>query len=218
MPERTCIATGEAQPPAGLLRFVAGPDGAVVPDLKGRLPGRGAWVTATHEHVARAAARNLFARKLKAPVRADAGLADSVDALMVDAALAALSMARKAGALVTGASKVDGAVRANEALAVLHATDAAADGIRKIDGAVRAVGHMGGEPVPRVQLFSTDELARALGLANPVHLALTVAGRGTGAAEAALARLDALKRYRGEPDPPPDRPGNEGRGDEGGDA
>lgn len=186
-----------------MIRFVAGPDGAVVPDLKGRLPGRGAWVTAAREHVERATAKNLFARKLKAPVRPAADLPAQVDALLADAALAALSMARKAAALVTGATKVESAVRANEALAVIHASDAAPDGVRKIEQAVRAVGHMGGEDVERFRPFTIAQLSAALGLDNPVHLALTVAGRGTGAAEAAVARLAALRIYRGDHDPPP---------------
>ena len=203
MPERTCIVTGEAGPPAGMIRFVAAPDGSVAPDLKGRLPGRGCWVTATREHVERASERNLFARRLKASVKPAPDLAAQVETLLADAALGALLMARKAGALVTGATKVEGAVRSNAALAVLHASDAAPDGVRKIEQAVRAVGHMGGEPVARFQPFAAAELAATLGLDNPVHLALAVAGRGTGAAEAAVARLTALNIYRGDHDPPP---------------
>ena len=185
-----------------MIRFVAAPDGTVVPDLKGRLPGRGCWVTATRDHVARATAMNLFARRLKTAVKPAADLPAQVEALLADAALGALAMARKAGALVSGAAKVDGAVRTNAALAVIHASDAAPDGVRKIEQAARAVGHMGGEPVHRFQPFAGAELAAALGLDNPVHLALTVAGRGTGAAEAAVARLEALAIYRGDHDPP----------------
>ena len=45
-PERRCIVTGETQPKAGLIRFVADPDGQVVPDLAEKLPGRGFWVVA----------------------------------------------------------------------------------------------------------------------------------------------------------------------------
>ena len=40
-PERKCIATGESQPKAGLIRFCVGPDGMIVPDIMGKLPGRG---------------------------------------------------------------------------------------------------------------------------------------------------------------------------------
>ena len=45
-PERKCLATGEVQPKGGLVRFVMGPDGQVVPDVVGKLPGRGVWVSA----------------------------------------------------------------------------------------------------------------------------------------------------------------------------
>ena len=53
-PERRCIVTGEVQPKAGLIRFVAGPDGQVVPDLAEKLPGRGIWVTADRAAIAKA--------------------------------------------------------------------------------------------------------------------------------------------------------------------
>ena len=37
--------TGAVMPKDALLRFVLAPDGQVVPDLAGKLPGRGIWVT-----------------------------------------------------------------------------------------------------------------------------------------------------------------------------
>ena len=40
-PERKCIATGEVRPTAGMIRFVLGPDAQIVPDVLGKLPGRG---------------------------------------------------------------------------------------------------------------------------------------------------------------------------------
>jgi len=39
-PERTCLATRELRPKSELIRFVTGPDGSVVPDIAGKLPGR----------------------------------------------------------------------------------------------------------------------------------------------------------------------------------
>ncbi len=41
MNDRTCIVTRESGYADDMIRFVAGPDGAVVPDLKHELPGRG---------------------------------------------------------------------------------------------------------------------------------------------------------------------------------
>ena len=45
--ERMCVATRTVRPVADMIRFVIGPDGEAVPDLKRKLPGRGVWVTAT---------------------------------------------------------------------------------------------------------------------------------------------------------------------------
>ena len=47
--ERFCAATGTVKPVAEMIRFVVSPDGAAVPDLKRRLPGRGIWITATRQ-------------------------------------------------------------------------------------------------------------------------------------------------------------------------
>ena len=43
-----------------------------------------------------------------------------------------------AGQFISGATKVDAAVRSGNAIAVFHATDAAADGVRKLDQARKA--------------------------------------------------------------------------------
>ena len=118
-----------------MIRFVAGPDNAVVPDLKAQLPGRGCWVLAERTHVRRAMDKNLFARALKTKVTVPDGLDETIDALIVGSLTGMIALARKAGQIVAGSSKVDAAIRGGKAIAVLHATDAAADGIRKIDQA-----------------------------------------------------------------------------------
>ena len=61
-PERKCIATGEIQPKEGLIRFVLGPDGQVVADVLGKLPGRGVYVTASRSALDTAVKKRLFAR------------------------------------------------------------------------------------------------------------------------------------------------------------
>ena len=83
-PERRCIATGETGPKAGLIRFVVGPEGEIVPDLAGKLPGRGIWVSADRAALEKAAKRGLcFARSAKAPVKVPDGLLETVEALLV---------------------------------------------------------------------------------------------------------------------------------------
>ena len=135
--ERTCIVTRRAGTPEGLMRFVVGPDEAVVPDLKARLPGRGAWVTPTRAALDEAIRRNLFARAFKRPVAAMPGLADLVDHLLESQALDALSLANKAGTVVTGFAKVDAAIASGHLAGLVHASDAGDDGVRKMAQAVR---------------------------------------------------------------------------------
>ncbi|MEY8565279.1 YlxR family protein [Corynebacterium sp.] len=78
-PQRTCIATRQVHPASALLRCVAERTGAgggsgsvrVVPDPRRRLPGRGAWITATVSAYETAVQRRAFARALKVPFEAD---------------------------------------------------------------------------------------------------------------------------------------------------
>ena len=79
-PERKCIATGESQPKAGLIRFCLGPDGQIVPDVLGKLPGRGIYVSATRAAIDKAAKKNLFSRAARQPVKVPERLADLVEA------------------------------------------------------------------------------------------------------------------------------------------
>ena len=193
MSERTCIVTRRAGEPEGLLRFVAGPDMSVVPDLKRKLPGRGCWVTADRVHVEQAARKNLFARAFKAKVTPPDDLGGMVDRLMAQAALGVLGLARKAGQVALGAAKVESAVRSGKAMLVLHAAEASPDGVRKIDQARRWVVHQDGPSIPAYKLFSEAELGLALGGTNVIHAAVLAGDTG----KAVLKRVVALDRYRG---------------------
>jgi uncharacterized protein len=193
MNERTCIVTRRGGDPEGLIRFVVGPDSSVVPDLKRKLPGRGCWVTAERSHVEKAADKNLFARAFRSAVTVPPDLAEMVERQLARAALGALGLARKAGSLVTGATKVENAIRSGRAGVVLHAVEASPDGVRKIAQARRALKMAGGDVVPGYKLFSEAEMGLALGGTNVIHAAV-IAGQ---AGETVLKRLDALARYRG---------------------
>lgn len=193
MSERTCIVTRRAGEPDELLRFVAGPDMMVVPDLRRRLPGRGCWVTAERGHVEQAASKNLFARALKAQVSLPDDLGGMVDRLMAQAALGSLGLARKAGQVALGAAKVESAIRSGKAMLVLHAAEASADGVRKMDQARRWVVHQDGPAIPAYKLFSEAELGLALGGTNVIHAAVLAGDTG----KAVLRRVVALDRYRG---------------------
>ena len=192
MNDRTCIASKKCFDRDEMIRFVAGPDGTIVPDLKRNLPGRGVWVFGRRELVEKAVSKKLFARGLKMNVSVSSSLANEVDALLERSALAGLGFARKAGQCVTGAGKVEAAMRAGKARAIVHAGNAADDGIRKLKGAVYA-SERDGKKVKVFRLFDSDQMGLALGGTNVVHAALTVGG----AANSFIKRAETLVRYRG---------------------
>ena len=187
---RRCALTRARRPKDELIRFVLGPDGTIVPDLKERLPGRGVWLTAAHDSVAEAAKRNVFKRALKAEAKVPEGLAAQVDRLLADAALSALALANKAGEAVFGTAKIEEAIAKGRVLALIHAREAAEDGCRKLDGKFR--GMRGETPVPAVSAFTADELGLASGRTNVIHAALIQGG----AALRFLAAASRVERYR----------------------
>lgn len=187
-PLRTCIVTRKQGEPGDMLRFVAGPDGRVVPDIKRRLPGRGVWVGLDRALVAQAAQRRLFARSLGEAAAVEDDLAGKVDDLLARDALQALSLVNKTGAARIGFDKAETALRSGEAAALLAASDAGADGARKLAAAARGLGVAVLEPAT----FAAAELGAAFGRDHAVHIALC---RG-GATDMALEAIDRLGRYR----------------------
>ena len=131
-PERRCIVTGEVQPKAGLIRFVSGPDGLVVPDLAEKLPGRGIWVVADRAAIDKAAAKGLFSRAAKATVKAPEGLADLVEAGVARRLVELVSLARKSGRAVAGFEKVKGWLAEGRAKGLLQASDGSERGKGKL--------------------------------------------------------------------------------------
>ncbi len=192
-PERTCIVTRTKGEPRHMMRFVAGPDGTVVPDLRARLPGRGAWVTARADVVATAVKRRSFSRAFKRDVLADPALASQIEGLMIEDSLGALAFANKAGLILAGAFKIEGAVGSGRVLAILHAREGSADGIRKIDALGRRHLGVGAAPPASLQIFSSEQMDLALGRTNVVHAAVLVGG----ASVAFLEKAARLQRYCG---------------------
>ena len=194
--QRLCIATRAVRPVAEMIRFVAGPDGAVVPDLKRKLPGRGVWVTARRNLVEEAVRQRAFARSLKDDVKTPADFPDTLDWLIERSALDALSIARKAGLVVFGFAKVEAALAEGPVIALLRGRDAGADGAHKL---AQALGRRGDRTVEVkiIAAFTTAQLDLAFGRLNVVHAAL-LAGR---ASETFLGRWRILESFRAdEPD------------------
>jgi predicted RNA-binding protein YlxR (DUF448 family) len=192
--ERMCAVTRAVRPIDELIRFVVAPTGEAIPDLKRKLPGRGLWVTANRKTVAEAVKRNVFARGFKKSITASPTLADDTDKLMVRGCIEALAMTAKAGAVVSGFTKVEDVLKRQNAMALLHASDGAADGIRKLDGIARQNAEFGDNPqlLPIITVLSCDELDLALGRSNVIHAAVLTGPAG----KTFLSRSQTLVRYR----------------------
>jgi hypothetical protein len=191
---RMCAVTRQVQPIDELIRFVVSPQGEVMADLKRKLPGRGLWITASRQVVAEAVRRNQFGKGFKRDLRVAPTLAADTEALLVRSVVDALAMAAKAGQVVAGFSKVEGALAQSAIHALIHASDGAADGIRKLDALVRQKAGNGDEsrPFPVVTALTSEQLDLALGRSNVIHAAL-LAGP---ASKSFLSRSQILVRYR----------------------
>jgi predicted RNA-binding protein YlxR (DUF448 family) len=188
--KRRCAVTRAPRRKDDLIRFVLGPDGTVIPDLKEKLPGRGVWLTADRDTVAEAVKRKTFGRALKTGAKVPEWLADQVSTLLGNAGLGAFRLAIKAGEVVFGHSKVDEALGKGRVIALIHAVEAAEDGCRKLDGKARAA--TAGRGLPVIRVFTADELGLASGRPNVIHAALIQGG----AARKFLAAASRVERYR----------------------
>jgi predicted RNA-binding protein YlxR (DUF448 family) len=168
--ERRCIASGESQAEARLIRFALSPDGVVTPDVASKLPGRGAWVRADRESLNLACRKGAFSRAFKAEAKIVAeNLAEQTEALLARRCLDQLGLARRAGALALGATQVEGAIRARPAFLMVEAADGAEEGREKLMSL-----HIGrwGRPAAAVGCFSAADLGVALGRERVIHACL----------------------------------------------
>ncbi len=183
-PERKCIVSGEVGPQQGLIRFVADPEGTVLPDLLGKLPGRGFWVTSSREALDRAAAKGLFARAARAKVVAPADLADLIEGMLAKRVVELLSLARKAGLAVTGYEKVKGWLVDGSAKVLIQASDGSERGKAKLRPPAKT-GLM-------IGCLTGQEIGLAFGRESAIHGALAAGGLSDRVVEEA-ARLAGLR-------------------------
>lgn len=167
-PERRCIVTRESQSKTGMIRFVVGPDDEVVPDLAGRLPGRGMWVTAEADVLAKAVGKGFFARAAKQAVKVPPDLAQRVETGLARQVVDLIAMARKAGQAVTGFEKVKGALVGGKARLLVQAADGSARGRAELRPPA-------GENTLVSCLFG-HELGLAFGRDNVIHAAVLAGG------------------------------------------
>lgn len=196
MTERKCILTGDRADPAMLVRLAIGPEGQVLPDIRAKAPGRGAWIGVTRAELeaalARGKLRGAIARSFRdgelqiaddLPERIEAGLRQDL--------LNRLGLEAKASMLLTGSEKIEVACRKGIVALLLHAADAAADGNRKLDQALRVGQEAEGTELAGIVLpVDRHALSMAMGRDNVVHIAVTDS-RAALRLRAALVRLES---------------------------
>jgi hypothetical protein len=192
------VLTREAAPQEALIRLALSPDGEVLPDVRAKAPGRGAWIgvdRATLEEARRKGKlKAALARAFKTgDIRIPDDLADRIEAALRQAVLDRLGLEARAGTLLTGSEKIEAALRKGEVHLLLHAADAAEDGNRKLDQAWRVgkgpSSSSGAGSQGLVIPAQRPILSLALGRQNVVHIALIDRG-------AAARVAHALDRWR----------------------
>ena len=189
-PEKTrqCHISGIEDASANMLRFVLAPcdgekDGGVLtPDLAMHLPGQDIWVVNRHSVVHQLTALP--------EINAPSDLAKRVDSLMQQNLASLISLARKAGKLVSGFSKTEAALKAGSVKLLLAAHDGAPDGRRKLANKAKAMN------IALCSQLSSDELGMALGQENVIHAGLT----DVGWAQRIERDAGRLAAYRGDID------------------
>jgi uncharacterized protein len=191
VPERKCILSGEHGSRETLIRLALSPDGEVLPDVRAKAPGRGAWIGVDRATLeagqTKGRLRGALARAFKgAALQIPGDLGERIEAALRQAALDRLGLEARAGTLLAGTDRIENALRKGEVELLLHASDAGEDGNRKLDQAWRVGGREGqGLVIPAERPI----LSLALGRQNVVHIALTDRG--------AAARVGhALDRWR----------------------
>ena len=166
-PERKCIATGEVRPKTELIRFVAGPDGQVYPDVAAKLQGRGVYVAADRTALDMAVSKKLFSRGFKAQVTAPSDLAGEVEKQIARRVVELISLARKSSDAVAGYEKVKTWLDREEAQVLIQASDGSGRGKSKL-----STPHFG----KYIGWLTADELGAAFGRQTVIHAALASGG------------------------------------------
>jgi predicted RNA-binding protein YlxR (DUF448 family) len=193
-PVRSCILTRDRGPRDHLVRLALAPDGQILPDVRAKAPGRGAWIGVTRVELEQAIAKKrlkgAMSRAFKTnEITIPADLPALIAAALERNALDRLGLEARSGMLLTGSDKIADAARSGQLHALYHAADAAEDGKRKLAQAWRVGSDREGSDLKGLALpMSRPILALALGRENVVHLGLTD--------RAAAARVsDALDRW-----------------------
>lgn len=161
-PLRRCIVSGRTGPRESFVRFVVGPNGEVFPDVAGKLPGRGLWVTADPASVRQAVQKNAFAKAARSPAKAASDLPERVGHLLARRAIETLSLCRRAGQAAQGFAKVKEKIEKGRCALLVAASD----------GSHAERARLGGTDIPVATGLTANEMGEAFGRDHAVHAAI----------------------------------------------
>jgi hypothetical protein len=190
-PQRTCLGCRKAFARNDLLRFVLAPQGALLVDYRGRLPGRGAYTCVDRDCIAEAVRRRQFPRTFKReplPV-ADDFITLELSRQIQERICGLLGMARKAHQLLSGSSLVLDRLSAGAPLAFILIASDVSDGIGQ-----KVVGRATNRSVRFYRMFEKEFLGRLLGTGQRSVLALVPGSL----AKAIRVELERYQRIAGE--------------------
>ncbi len=167
-PERECAVTREKRPQSDMIRFVRAPDGTVMADLAGKLPGRGVWISADRASVTAAVEKGVFSRRFKAASKASPELVEEIERRLTERCLGLFGLAKKSGILVIGFDQVRASLRKARPAWLIEAADGASDGREKVYSLAKALYG----DVKVAGALSSAELGMALGRRGVVHALL----------------------------------------------
>ncbi|CAH2030857.1 DUF448 domain-containing protein [Trichlorobacter ammonificans] len=172
-PQRSCIVCRREGDKRSFLRFVLAPDSSITPDLEQKLPGRGTYTCQSRRCLQEAVKRRQFNRAFKETTAAvtPEELAELVATLMKKRIGAYLSLANKAGMLVSGGDALERALRsAKPPCLLLLADDISGASADKLQGRAERSGI----PVYRIltkelmgQLAGKDSDRSAVAIMSP---------------------------------------------------
>ncbi len=167
------MARNQVRDPSEMIRFVVGPENTVFPDILGKLPGRGVWVSAARDDLETAIHKGGFKRGFKGNVKIPDDLTAQVEAGLRKHTLSLIGMAKKSGKLFIGFDQVMVAARTDALGWRIEASDGAEGSRGKIRALSKAVAREVELKLPRViGCFHSTELGAIIGRDSLTHCAV----------------------------------------------
>jgi predicted RNA-binding protein YlxR (DUF448 family) len=190
-PLRRCLVTRDSLPKEAMIRFVLDPERVVVPDLAGKLPGRGMWLSAKADVLERAVKRGAFSRAARGTVQLPPDLHARIEDGLKRRLRDLVGFARRSGQAICGREAVREWMQSGKAGLLVEASDGSPNERARL---------VGGRGLPVVAPLSADMLGGVFGRDHAVHVAIA-RGRLADAIVVESARLVGIGKVAPPPAP-----------------